>query len=381
MSPCAIGIGDRCRGYITICLSSPTRTPMHPLLARPRVISWPSYGSVFESIPQGGLQMTAGKWISLIFKMFVARRARVQWPQLPIVPTTASILTHVPPRWAYKAPTTSESAVRYLTCPEQPFEGLAYVGAVAAVVERQASARGHRRLPMRTISLNDGSVRQVFDEAHALAEWVVNYDDLLDPEQLRHQNVRVIRYQKDRSNGRNVVVSSTSRSRVLEVLLRRRLEELGLGLTREKTDELIAKLIGAATDISGEIVLRASKRGTAAGELIGIVLSAALVREEFGAAPVACFFLDDYAAWLGQSESGIADLLFISFDPTEPSKIRVVVTEAKYVGSASVSDSSKKSRRQVEATVGRINDALFENPGAWTGTFGSRAYRICCLMR
>lgn len=42
----------------------------------------------------------------------VARRARVQWPQLPIVPTTASILTHVPPRWAYKAPTTSESAVR-----------------------------------------------------------------------------------------------------------------------------------------------------------------------------------------------------------------------------------------------------------------------------
>jgi DNA segregation ATPase FtsK/SpoIIIE, S-DNA-T family len=293
----------------------------------------------------------------------VARRARVQWPQLPIVPTTASILTHVPPRWAYKAPTTSESAVRYLTCPEQPFEGLAYVGAVAAVVERQASARGHRRLPMRTISLNDGSVRQVFDEAHALAEWVVNYDDLLDPEQLRHQNVRVIRYQKDRSNGRNVVVSSTSRSRVLEVLLRRRLEELGLGLTREKTDELIAKLIGAATDISGEIVLRASKRGTAAGELIGIVLSAALVREEFGAAPVACFFLDDYAAWLGQSESGIADLLFISFDPTEPSKIRVVVTEAKYVGSASVSDASKKSRRQVEATVGRINDALFENPG------------------
>jgi S-DNA-T family DNA segregation ATPase FtsK/SpoIIIE len=293
----------------------------------------------------------------------VARRARVQWPQLPIVPTTASILTHVPPRWAYKAPTTSESAVRYLTCPEQPFEGLAYVGAVAAVVERQASARGHRRLPMRTISLNDGSVRQAFDEAHELAEWVVNYDDLLDPEQLRHQNVRVIRYQKDRSNGRNIVVSSTSRSRVLEVLLRRRLEELGLGLPQEKNDKLIEKLIGAATDISGEIVLRASKRGTAAGELIGIVLSAALVREEFGSAPVACFFLDDYAAWLGQSEAGIADLLFISFDPAEPAKIRVVVTEAKYVGSASVSDSSKKSRRQVEATVGRINDALFENPG------------------
>ena len=45
-----------------------------------------------------------------------------------------------------------------------------------------------------TISLNDNAIRQTFDDAHNLAEWVVNYDDLLDPEQLRHQDIRVIRY-------------------------------------------------------------------------------------------------------------------------------------------------------------------------------------------
>lgn len=293
----------------------------------------------------------------------VARRARIQWRQMPIEHQSTALATHVPPRWAYKAPTTSESATRYLTCPEQPEEGWAYVSAVAAVVDRQPNARGHRRLPVRVISLNDGAVRQAFEDAHHLAEWVVNYDDLLDPEQLRHQNVRVIRYQKDRSNGRNIIVSSTARSKVLEVLLRRRLDELALNLTADQQDALVRMLVDRAISISGEIVLRASKRGVAAGELIGVVLSWALAREELGQNPTACFFLDDYATWLGQKEAGIADLLFISIDPSAPARVRVIVTEAKYVSSGGASDARKTSRRQVEATVGRINDALFENPG------------------
>ena len=230
-------------------------------------------------------------------------------------------------------------------------------------MERQVNPQGYRRIPVRTISLTDNSIKQVFDDAHNLAEWVVNYDDLLDPEQLRHYGVRVIRYQKDRSNGRNLVVSSTARSRVLEVLIRRRLEELGLGLGSPDMEKLVKRLIADAIAISGEIVLRASKRGIAAGELIGIVLSAALARSELGNNPTACFFLDDYATWLGQKEEGIADLLFISFDPAQSNQLRIIITEAKYIGSPGASDARKTSRRQVEATVSRINDALFENPG------------------
>lgn len=293
----------------------------------------------------------------------VARRARIQWMTVPKSPSRANLETHVPPRWAYKAPTTSESATRYLTCPEQPAEGWSYIAATAAITERQPNPQGHRRLPVRTISLNDNAIKSVFDDAHNLAEWVVNYDDLLDPEQLRHYGVRVIRYQKDRSNSRNLIVSSTARSRVLDVLIRRRLNELGLGMDPGKVDELVKQLIDDAIAISGEIVLRASKRGLAAGELIGIVLSAALARSELGTNPTACFFLDDYASWLGQKEEGIADLLFLSFDPTNDNRLRVIVTEAKYVGSDAAADAKKTSRRQVEATVSRIKDALFENPG------------------
>lgn len=314
--------------------------------------------------PPGRVRDNESRQVDVAFLQdVVARRARIQWLQIPATTSCTPFDQHVPARWAYKAPTTSESATRYLTCPEQPPEGWSYVAAVAAMVERQPTPSGYRRLPARTISLSDNAVKQAFDDAHNLAEWVVNYDDLLDPEQLRHHNVHVIRYQKDRSNGRNLIVSSTARSRVLEVLIRRRLEELGLGLGTTELAYLVQKLRTDAISISGELVLRASKRGIAAGELIGVVLSAALLREELGCNATACFFLDDYASWLGQKEAGIADLMFLSFDPARPEQLRVIVSEAKYVGSQGTGDARKTSRRQVEATVSRVREALFENPG------------------
>ena len=76
-------------------------------------------------------------------------------------------------------------------------------------------------------------------------------------------------------------------------------------------------MIEDANSISGDIVLRAAKRGVAAGELIGLVLSRALVAEELGSqTAVAWFLLDDYAEWLGQREEGIADILGASLKPS-----------------------------------------------------------------
>ena len=86
-----------------------------------------------------------------------------------------------------------------------------------------------------------------------------------------------------------------------------------MGLADDRLSALAQRMIDDACSISGDIVLRAAKRGVSAGELIGLVLSRALVAEEFGAqATVAWFLLDDYAEWLGQREQGIADILALS---------------------------------------------------------------------
>lgn len=298
----------------------------------------------------------------------VSRQAKEHWFSVPAAERNPSLLEHVPSRWSYRRVTAEDElkATSYLTCPRQPDAGWAYVDAVAGVIRRQSHGAQEHVLPARQISFQDHSLKSMFDEVHRLAEWVATYDDLLDKRQLAAQGISVIRYRRQRTHGRNMVVSSTSELRLLHVLVRRRLGELNLGLPEDRLSELARRMINEANAISGDIVLRAAKRGVSAGELIGLVLSRALVAEELGSgAAVAWFLLDDYAEWLGQREEGLADILALSVgvDASGNEHLRVVVTEAKYVEASGQAEASRKSRQQLRQTVSRMNDALFGDPG------------------
>jgi len=298
----------------------------------------------------------------------VSRQAREQWFPVPIADKNPTLLEHVPARWSYRRVTGEDElkATSYLTCPRQPDAGWAYVDAVANVVRRQSHGADEHYLPARQISFQDTGLKSMFDEVHSLSEWVATYDDLLDKRQLAAQGISVIRYRRQRTHGRNMVVSSTSELRILHVLVRRRLTELSLGLEDDKLSSLAKRMIEDANAISGDIVLRAAKCGVSAGELIGLVLSRALIAEELGEkTSIAWFLLDDYAEWLGQREEGIADILALSVLQDEDGKprLRAIVTEAKYVDDAGKAEASRKSLQQLRQTVARIADALFGDPG------------------
>jgi S-DNA-T family DNA segregation ATPase FtsK/SpoIIIE len=298
----------------------------------------------------------------------VSRQAKEAWFPVPASPMTPSLLDHVPARWSYRRVTAEDElkATNYLACPRQPGAGWAYIDAVASVVRRQSHGANEHFLPARQTSFQDQGLKGMFDEVHSFAEWVATYDDLLDKHQLIAQGINVIRYRRQRTHGRNMIVSSTSEPRILHVLVRRRLAELNLGLSEERLSALAKRMIDSACSISGDIVLRAAKRGISAGELIGLVLSQALVAEELGAqATVAWFLLDDYAQWLGHREGGIADILALSVDRDEngATRLRAVVTEAKYVGVDGAAEARRTSTQQLRSTMLRIEEALFGDPG------------------
>lgn len=298
----------------------------------------------------------------------VSRQAKEAWFSVPVSATAPNLFDHVPARWSYRRVTAEDElkATNYLACPRQPAAGWAYLDAVADVVRRQSHGANEHVLPARQISFQDQGLKAMFDEVHGLAEWVATYDDLLDKRQLAAQDINVIRYRRQRTHGRNMIVSSTSELRILHVLVRRRLTELSLGLSDERLSALAQRMIDDACSISGDIVLRAAKRGVSAGELIGLVLSRALVAGEFGAqATVAWFLLDDYAEWLGQREQGIADILALSVgrDAGGATTLRAVVTEAKYVGLDAAAEARRTSKQQLRHTVQRIEEALFGDPG------------------
>lgn len=301
----------------------------------------------------------------------VARAAQSEWLPVPWTNDRPN-LEHAPSRWSYRS-VSGENELKsttFLACPWQTASGWAYVSAVAAVCRQTDALPDARFLPARRISLQSAALAGMIKDAHELAEWVATYDELLDKRQLQHNDITVVRYRRGSTNGRNMIVSSTSELRLLGVLVRRRLEELNLKLSSEEIQAAADKAKRDALSVSGDIVLRAAKRGVSAGEMIGLVLSRHLLAEEFKASAgggqvlTAYFLLDDYASWLSQPESRIADILALNVEEREEG-VRVVISivESKYVGADGLAKARRDSKDQLLATLGMFREALFGDPG------------------
>jgi DNA segregation ATPase FtsK/SpoIIIE, S-DNA-T family len=301
----------------------------------------------------------------------VARSAREEW--LPVAwSNERPSLDHAPSRWSYRSVSGEDElkSTTFLTCPWQTASGWAYLTAVAAVCNQTDAVPDKRFLPARRISLQSQDLAALIKDAHGLAEWVATYDELLDKRQLQHNNITVVRYRRGSTNGRNMIVSSTSELRLLGVLVRRRLDELNLPLTDEEIAGAAEKSKRDALSVSGDIVLRAAKRGVSAGEMIGLVLSRYLLSEEFkaqangGQVLTAYFLLDDYARWLSQPESRIADILAINAEEKDDEiRVTITVVESKYVAADGLAPAKRSSKDQLLQTLGKFREALFGDPG------------------
>ncbi len=303
----------------------------------------------------------------------ISRTAGAEW--IPVDWTNdRSSLEHAPSRWSYRS-VSGENELKsttFLTCPRQTASGWAYVGAVGSVVRQSDIVEGQNFLPARRISLQSETLKETLDDAHSLAEWVATYDELLDKRQLQANGITVVRYRRASTNGRNMIVSSTSELRLLGVLARRRLSELGLSLTPEQLVDVGDRMKKDALSVSGDIVLRAAKRGVSAGEMLGLVLSRYLLDYEFkkisgsGARQSfnVYFLLDDYADWLAQRESRIADILGLCVEERDGvPHLHVAVIESKYVTSSAEAEAKRSSKAQLLATLSTFREALFGDPG------------------
>lgn len=296
----------------------------------------------------------------------IARHAGLEWYTETCVPVESA--TFIPARWSRRRPSPSDDmkSVVYLCCPVQTKEGWSFITALTTFIRGDWDCIEARRLlPARKLDFNDPQTASIFREIHNLGNWVVNYDELLDRRQLMNQNVKVIRYKQGVTQGRNILISSTASLSLLRSMVLGRVKDLNLELSDAECKALTEKFINDANEISGDIVLRAAKRGRNASELMGVVLSRYLIRHELGATRrFGWYFLDDYAEWLGQREEQIADILALSPEQTPDGKFQlaVIVAESKYIDHASLSAKRKESQKQLRDTVRRIHDAIFGAP-------------------
>lgn len=296
----------------------------------------------------------------------IARHAGMEWYAEPAAPVESSVF--IPPRWSRRRPSATDDmkSVVYLCCPVQSKEGWSFITALTTFFKGDWDCIEEKRLlPARQLDFNNPKTASIFKEIHNLGNWVVNYDELLDRRQLLNQNVKVIRYKQAATQGRNILISSTAPLSLLRSMVFGRVRDLNLGLSDDQCRELTEKFINDANEVSGDIVLRAAKRGRNASELMGVVLSRYMIHHELGGERrFGWYFLDDYAEWLGQREEQIADILALSPQRMPDGKLQlaVIISESKYIDYASLASKRKESQKQLRDTVRRINDAIFGDP-------------------
>ncbi|WP_319244030.1 FtsK/SpoIIIE domain-containing protein [uncultured Propionivibrio sp.] len=296
----------------------------------------------------------------------ISRHAQLEWYLEQGEP--ADIRKLLPSRWSRRRAAARDdlkSAV-FLCCPVQSAEGWAYISAVASIFKGDRDESTSKRLlPVRQLDFADGRTKRIFEETHDLGNWVVNFDELLDRRQLMNHQVRVIRYKQISTQGRNLIISSRAPMTLLRSMIMSRLRALQLPLTDSEIRTLADRLIDEANDVSGDIVLRAATCGQSASELMGIVLSRRMLRDDLGTDQlIGWYFLDDYASWLGQREQQIADLLAICPQVAEDGTLMITlaVSEAKYVEIESLAAKRKESQKQLRDTLERLEDAIFGDP-------------------
>ncbi|WP_210093728.1 FtsK/SpoIIIE domain-containing protein [Ruegeria sp. HKCCSP346] len=294
----------------------------------------------------------------------IARNAKVVWKKAP-VERRPELLEHIPHTWSRRRPVSAvdNSTSVYLTAPVQPWIGQIYLNAIQTFLHGENAQSGDV-IPAREVNFSDAEVGDVFNDAHRIGEWVVNFDELVDRRLLANNGVQVIRHIHDRSVDRNITVSTTSKPRLLQTLLRERLNRIDPGIVNAHGDTPITKLIDEATTLSGHVVMRAARYGHYANELLGIVLSMEMLKPGLGdrSLPIGWYFLDDYASWFGQREEQIADIMAIAprFEDGEH-VLRIAIAEAKFVGSNGYKGQAKKSAKQLEETISRLGRALDPN--------------------
>ncbi|MHA3771867.1 FtsK/SpoIIIE domain-containing protein [Verrucomicrobiota bacterium sgz303538] len=296
----------------------------------------------------------------------IARHAGLEWyPETYVAVDTPNF---IPARWSRRrpSPTDDMKSIVYLCCPVQTTAGWSFITALTTFLKGDWDGVANKRLlPARKLDFNDPQTSSIFREIHNLGNWVVNYDELLDRRQLLNQSVKVIRYKQCATQGRNIIISSTASLSLLRSMVLGRVKSLNLELNDQECKELTERFINDANEISGDIVLRAAKRGRNASELMGVVLSRYLIRHELGTdRRFGWYFLDDYAEWLGQREEQIADILALSPEQTEDGGLRlsVIISESKYIDYAGLAAKRKESQKQLRDTVRRIHDAIFGDP-------------------
>ena len=237
------------------------------------------------------------------------------------------------------------------------------------------------------ISGENNPLTEQLEKIRNMSDWIVSYDVIADQRVFEYHGFDIIRHFTEGSN--NIVVATTRDPLLMKRLLQKRLDTIykiattsNIFFNKQIFDD-ISKMVtciqAESQRISGRMVMRASKRGKSASELLGTVAAMHRVRQFLGTFPkkeggnlvdlnIAWLSLDDYKSRFGAEKGVIADLMVISPEMgTSGFKkedgqyiINIVLSESKAMNVYN-KGLVKKSLDQTRQTFAKFERALREN--------------------
>ncbi|WP_419249665.1 DNA translocase FtsK [Sandaracinus amylolyticus] len=201
--------------------------------------------------------------------------------------------------------------------------------------------------------------RQLFDELHRVARWVVTLDAFIGRDQIealpRQPDVITVRPDVGKSQAYTLIVSSSSGRAFVVDRLQHRLEADLPHELRPRARPVAEKLYESSRFLAPGILLRALGLGWAVQELVGLAIARRLVDERIPVLAAEGFLawvsLDEHSHWFGAGRRSRADLARIAFlrGPDGRIRLQVLVVEAKFRDQAAVStaDDQVKNTREL----------------------------------
>jgi DNA segregation ATPase FtsK/SpoIIIE, S-DNA-T family len=293
----------------------------------------------------------------------IARNARVSWRRVdPVRETYVDFCEPDGEQSTRRRPfeTGARKTEVFLVASERPAEVQAYLDLVHDLEQDEQDDQFFSHAPMREIVFDDVGVGQVIEKAHKVGTWVVTFDAIADKQLLLANGVSVIRFLPKPGSRHNVIVSTNKHGRTLTSRLDEILGPIG-DLHGADLSAASRLFIDEAARISGKVVLHAARSEQNANELVGLVLSRALVAKalEGRSTAVAWLLVDDFADLAGHPPGKRADILVVGLREEDGRPIvDLVVVESKFVSQDAETQEAKDAVAQLKATTDHFRDSL-----------------------
>ena len=254
------------------------------------------------------------------------------------------------------------NSIIYHTCPKLPEPINEYHGMLYELDKQVNLPDGKQAHFLSRINANRTEVKQLIEEAHNIANWVVTFDRSISRRVLEQNHIKIIQDISIPDAESRVIISASKIEEELEENLTSKITNT-CQIPSQDSQKIANFVMEDIMSIAGQKLLAAIRNDNVLNEILGLCLlkSRLLASLPENTNPI-WISLDDFHNWITSGKGKIADLLGISVSENEKGfNVYIQVGEAKFISKYSQANETKDAEKQVDLTLDNIRKSFIDN--------------------